>query len=116
MCAIHGRPDVSSRRTPGRLVARGLIRCYQIALSPLVGRSCRYAPTCSAYTDEAIQRYGLWAGGWMGIARILRCHPWGASGWDPVPEAIDPGYRWWTPWRAGRWTGRHIDPASRLDV
>jgi uncharacterized protein len=105
----------NAARTPGRAVGRALIRVYQVALSPLMGRQCRYAPTCSHYTDEAIQRHGLWAGGWMGLARILRCNPFGASGYDPVPEALDRGFRWYLPWRAARWTGRHIDPKTRLD-
>ena len=104
-----------TRSTPGRLVGRGLIRVYQLVLSPLMGRQCRHLPTCSSYTEEAIGRFGLWAGGWMGLARILRCNPWGSSGFDPVPEALDPGYRWWRPWVGARWTGAHIDPANRLD-
>lgn len=104
------------RRTPGRVVAHALIRGYQLTLSPFIGRQCRYAPTCSHYTDDAIQRYGFWAGGWMGLARFLRCNPFGASGYDPVPESLDPRYRWWTPWRGARWTGRHIDPATRIDL
>ncbi|MBS1167748.1 MAG: yidD [Proteobacteria bacterium] len=103
------------RLTPGRLVGRALIRVYQLVLSPLMGRQCRHLPTCSSYTDEAISRFGLWAGGWMGLARILRCNPWGSSGFDPVPEAIDPAYRWWRPWAGAQWTGAHIDPATRLD-
>jgi uncharacterized protein len=103
------------RLTPGRLVGRGLIRVYQIVLSPLMGRQCRHLPTCSSYTDQAIGRFGLWAGGWMGLARILRCNPWGSSGFDPVPEEIDPAYRWWRPWVGARWNGAHIDPATRLD-
>jgi putative membrane protein insertion efficiency factor len=103
-------------RSPGRAVGHVLIRGYQVVLSPLLGRQCRYLPTCSHYTDEAIGRFGLWAGGWMGLARILRCHPFGAAGYDPIPDAVDPAYRWWMPWRAGRWTGRHIDPATRPDI
>ncbi|HTQ11945.1 MAG TPA: membrane protein insertion efficiency factor YidD [Fimbriimonadaceae bacterium] len=47
--------------------------------------SCRYEPSCSNYTLEAVQRYGLWKGSWMGFKRIMRCHPWGGSGHDPVP-------------------------------
>jgi putative membrane protein insertion efficiency factor len=101
--------------TPGRLLAHWLIRGYQVTMSPLMGRQCRYAPTCSHYTDEAIGRFGFWQGGWMGLARFLRCHPYGASGYDPVPETPDPRYRWYMPWRGARWTGRHIDPATRLD-
>lgn len=103
------------RSTPGRLVGRGLIRIYQLVLSPLIGRQCRHLPTCSSYTDEAISRFGLWAGGWMGLARILRCNPWGSSGFDPVPKTLDQGYRWWRPWKGARWTGAHIDPKTKLD-
>lgn len=118
MCGHHAHPehvDAPRRRTPGRLIGRALIRAYQLILSPLMGRQCRHLPTCSSYTDEAIGRYGLWAGGWMGLARILRCNPWGSSGFDPIPEMLDPAYRWWRPWAAARWTGAHIDPATRLD-
>ncbi|MEQ8627164.1 membrane protein insertion efficiency factor YidD [Ekhidna sp.] len=56
---------------------------YQYSISPLFPNSCRYTPTCSQYTKEAIQKYGL-KGVWMGIKRISRCHPWGGSGYDPV--------------------------------
>lgn len=63
-----------------------LIRFYQIAISPLFPSSCRYLPTCSQYTLEALQRFGLIKGGWLGIKRILSCNPWGGSGFDPVPE------------------------------
>ena len=63
-----------------RRLARGAIRLYQLTLSSLLGRQCRYLPTCSDYADEAICRHGLWAGGWMGAARICRCHPLGGSG------------------------------------
>lgn len=107
--------DAPRRRlTPGRVIGHLLIRFYQLALSPFMGRQCRYLPTCSSYTDEAIERFGFWAGGWMGLARILRCNPWGASGYDPIPEAIDPAYRWWRPWAGARWTGAHISPNDRL--
>jgi uncharacterized protein len=92
------------------------IHAYRLLLSPLIGRECRYLPTCSVYTEDAIRRYGLWAGMWMGIARIQRCGPFGASGFDPVPERPPPGAAWYVPWRYGRWTGAHIDPATRLDL
>jgi len=62
-----------------------LIRIYQILLSPLLGASCRFTPTCSQYGLEAIQKYGPFKGGWLTVKRIGRCHPWGAHGHDPVP-------------------------------
>jgi len=64
----------------------GLIRVYQWTLSPLLGPRCRYTPTCSAYAAAALRRFGPWRGGWLAARRILRCHPWGATGYDPVPE------------------------------
>ena len=62
-----------------------LIKIYQLFISPLFPSSCRYTPTCSHYTMEALKKYGLFKGGWLGIKRISRCHPWGGSGYDPVP-------------------------------
>ena len=62
-----------------------LIRLYQITLSPYMGRQCRYTPTCSNYALEALQKHGLLRGSWLAIKRILRCAPWGGSGYDPVP-------------------------------
>ncbi len=73
-----------SRRLP-RNAGRALIWIYRHTLSPLVGYNCRHLPTCSVYGDEAIERFGLWGGGWMTLARILRCQPWGTSGIDNVP-------------------------------
>ena len=61
------------------------IRLYQRFVSPLLGPTCRFSPTCSHYMIEAIQRHGLWRGGWMGLRRILRCHPFNKGGADPVP-------------------------------
>ncbi|NJL75232.1 MAG: membrane protein insertion efficiency factor YidD [Saprospiraceae bacterium] len=63
-----------------------LIRIYQWTISPLLGRNCRYLPTCSAYTIEAIEEWGVWRGIWLGAKRISRCHPWGGHGYDPVPK------------------------------
>ncbi|HEY5461926.1 MAG TPA: membrane protein insertion efficiency factor YidD [Hanamia sp.] len=63
----------------------GLIKIYQLIISPLMGPSCRYTPTCSQYGIEAIKKYGLLKGGWLTIKRILRCNPWGGHGHDPVP-------------------------------
>lgn len=85
--------------------ARGLILVYRVTFSAFAGRACRYAPTCSEYADEAIRRHGLWAGGWMGVARICRCRPGGGEGFDPVPEALNPLATPATPWRYARWRG-----------
>lgn len=63
----------------------GLIKLYQITLSPFIGRSCRYTPTCSNYGIEAIQKYGPLKGSWLTLKRVLSCNPWGGSGYDPVP-------------------------------
>jgi putative membrane protein insertion efficiency factor len=63
----------------------GLIRLYQIALSPYFGQQCRFTPTCSEYTRQAIQRHGAWKGAWLGMKRVSRCHPWHPGGHDPVP-------------------------------
>jgi hypothetical protein len=62
-----------------------LVRFYQYAISPMLGRRCRYFPTCSEYTVDAIQKYGALKGGWLGAKRICRCHPWHPGGYDPVP-------------------------------
>jgi len=62
------------------------VRFYQAAISPYLPKTCRYQPTCSHYTIEALQVHGLWHGGKLAIKRILSCHPWGGSGFDPVPE------------------------------
>ena len=61
-----------------------LIKVYRITLSPLLGQNCRFVPTCSEYTEEAIRKYGAIKGTWLGILRILRCHPFSAGGYDPV--------------------------------
>lgn len=58
---------------------------YRACISPLTPPSCRYTPTCSQYMIEAVMKYGVLKGGWMGVKRICRCHPWGGSGYDPVP-------------------------------
>ncbi|MBQ3179830.1 MAG: membrane protein insertion efficiency factor YidD [Firmicutes bacterium] len=61
-----------------------LIRFYQLAISPYLGANCRYYPTCSAYTIQAIEKYGALKGLWLGLKRICRCHPWHEGGYDPV--------------------------------
>jgi putative membrane protein insertion efficiency factor len=64
----------------------GLVRGYRLLLSPWLGSSCRFEPTCSAYSLEALQRHGAAAGSYLTTARILRCHPWCNGGFDPVPD------------------------------
>lgn len=71
-----------------RMIARGvvigLIKLYQYLLSPMLGASCRYTPTCSQYGIEAVKKYGAIKGGWLTLKRIARCNPWGGHGHDPV--------------------------------
>ena len=62
-----------------------LIRVYQKGISPLLGPSCRYTPTCSQYGLEAFRKYGVFKGFWLTLKRLSRCHPWGGHGYDPVP-------------------------------
>lgn len=62
-----------------------LVRFYQVAISPLKPPTCRFSPTCSTYALEALKKYGLLKGGRLALSRIMRCHPWGGSGYDPVP-------------------------------
>ena len=62
-----------------------LIRGYQIAISPMLGNRCRYFPSCSEYAIDALEMHGIFKGGWLGVRRIGRCHPWQPGGYDPVP-------------------------------
>ncbi len=71
--------------TPAAALLRGLVRGYQLLISPIMPGSCRYQPTCSGYALEALGRHGAIKGGWLAIRRISRCHPWGGWGYDPVP-------------------------------
>jgi uncharacterized protein len=116
--SCESRSDRTSLPATLRLVPRRfahvLIRAYQLSLSALIGRQCRYLPTCSEYADEAIARHGLWAGSFMGLARLCRCHPWGGSGFDPVPSKLPQNAHWALPWRYGEWRQRpsceHVVP------
>ena len=69
-----------------RILVLKIIRVYQKYLSPLLGPSCRFHPTCSEYTFQAIETYGVFRGGILAIKRILKCNPWGGSGADPLPR------------------------------
>lgn len=62
------------------------IKIYQWVISPLLGQNCRHEPTCSNYTIEAINEWGIFKGTWLGIVRLSKCHPWGTAGYDPVPR------------------------------
>jgi len=68
---------------------RGMIRFYQLCLAHFFAGSCRYLPSCSDYAMEAVAEHGALRGGWLGFCRILRCHPWGGDGYDPVPRRGD---------------------------
>jgi hypothetical protein len=71
-------------------VLLAFVRGYQLLLSPILGGSCRYIPTCSHYMAEAVRRHGAASGAWLGIRRLSRCHPFGPSGFDPVPDEWPP--------------------------
>lgn len=85
MLEHRGEPPL---RLPARWLAGVLIACiaaYRYGISPLLGRNCRFAPTCSEYATEALSRYGVRRGGWLALKRLARCHPWHPGGHDPVP-------------------------------
>lgn len=69
-----------------RKIISSIIGLYRYLLSPILGPSCRFTPTCSEYAQTAVMRFGVLKGGWISIKRIVSCHPWGKSGYDPVPE------------------------------
>ncbi len=69
--------------------ALACIRWYQRMISPTLGAQCRYQPTCSRYAHAAIERFGVLRGGWLGLSRIARCHPWSAGGYDPIPDQLN---------------------------
>jgi len=70
---------------PLAFIMRALVKGYQWFISPVLPGSCRFYPTCSSYTLQAIDTHGALKGGWLGLKRILRCHPWNDGGYDPVP-------------------------------
>ena len=108
-CVLHARIAQN--------LARALLAAYRLTLSPLIGYNCRHLPTCSQYSDEAIARHGFWAGGWMTLARLSRCHPFGTSGLDFVASELPANARWYLPWRYGRWRGVNTcpPPQSRIE-
>jgi uncharacterized protein len=86
--AVNASPGLVA--TAVRRLLLGLIRLYQLTLSPWFGRTCRFEPTCSHYATEALQRFGVRRGLWLTLRRLGRCHPWGGSGYDPVPSTRSP--------------------------
>ena len=70
------------------LALRGMIRAYQLLVAPVLPPSCRFYPTCSHYAAEAVERHGPWQGARLALRRLLRCHPWGGFGYDPVPTEL----------------------------
>jgi uncharacterized protein len=95
-----------------RCAGHFLILAYRYTLSPVIGPRCRHLPSCSEYADEAVSRFGLWAGSWMALARVLRCHPWGTHGLDFVPGGPPDRARWYTPRRYGRWRATNEAPPA----
>lgn len=81
------KPETSKQPlgAAGRVLV-GFVRFYQLVISPYLAPRCRYQPTCSHYMIEAIGRHGAVRGGWLGLKRIAKCHPWGGFGYDPVPQ------------------------------
>ena len=72
------------KKVPG-IILVSFIKMYKMTLSPFIGNSCRYQPTCSQYGTEAIQKHGALKGSWLTAKRVCSCHPWGGHGYDPVP-------------------------------
>lgn len=83
------RPKSSGMDSITRLLS-AIVRGYQLLVRPLLPATCRYEPSCSHYAMEALERHGAVAGTWLAVKRILRCHPWAAGGYDPVPEGVAP--------------------------
>jgi uncharacterized protein len=79
------------RYDPVRWLLLGLLRGYRLAISPLYGQVCRYHPSCSAYALDAVTTHGSLRGSWLTTRRLLRCHPWAAGGYDPVPPRLKAG-------------------------
>ena len=82
----QGTRTENDRTNPAALAALGLIKAYQYGIRPMLGQRCRFFPSCSEYTAEAIGSYGVIRGAAMGAKRLAKCHPWHAGGYDPVPE------------------------------
>lgn len=90
---------------PVRFLVKLPIHVYRWTFKPLVGWHCRHLPTCSDYALQSIELNGSWRGLWLTLARLGRCHPWGTSGYDPVPDIRNEHHRVFA-WRYGRWAWR----------
>lgn len=77
-------------KNPLQWILIAIVRLYQLVLSPILGPRCRFQPTCSSYTIDAIKLHGGLKGSWLAIKRITKCHPWGGHGFDPVPGTYNP--------------------------
>ncbi len=86
LTAIRGDLPVLVAVNPVRLLLIGFLRLYRLLISPLYGQVCRFHPTCSAYALGAVERHGALLGSYLAARRLIRCHPWNAGGYDPVPE------------------------------
>lgn len=102
--AAERERSLSPTSRAGRALLLGPLAVYRLVLSPWVGFHCRHLPTCSDYAREAIEVNGAWKGGWLTLARLCRCHPWGSQGFDPVPDLLAERHPF-APWRYGRWHG-----------
>ena len=91
-----------------RACLKAPVQLYRYTVRPWLGWRCRHLPTCSDYALEAIDHNGAWRGFWLMISRLLRCHPLGTAGFDPVPDIRRERFIW-MPWKYGRWTGSHIE-------
>lgn len=79
-------------------ILKALLRAYRYFISPLLGRNCRFYPTCSCYAEQAVEQHGTLKGSYLAVRRLLRCHPWHEGGYDPVPE---PSTTRWKPFSHG---------------
>jgi putative membrane protein insertion efficiency factor len=86
---VSDAPQAPGPSRPAAFLLSLPVRLYRATFSPLVGMNCRFQPTCSAYALEALEKHGALRGGWLALRRILRCHPLGRDGFDPVPPCED---------------------------
>jgi putative membrane protein insertion efficiency factor len=96
------RAAMPSLRRISNAAPLALIAVYRWTIAPLIGVNCRHLPSCSDYAREAIEMNGAWRGGWLTLARLSRCHPFGSHGFDPVPD-VRGEHHLLAPWRYGRW-------------